>query len=76
MQDNPLWINVTDLMQQGVMSATDLNRVAGLLIHPFDVAGVAILVSAGPRVAAVLRPAIYGALVGIAVRAALHLLLW
>ena len=66
----------SDMLQQGVMSANDFNRVAGLLIHPFDVVGIAVLVSAGPRVAAVLRPAVYGALVAIALRAALHLLLW
>lgn len=66
----------TELMQQGAMSVNDLNRIAGLLVHPFDVAGVAILIAAGPRVAAVVKPAIYGALVAIALRAVLHLLLW
>lgn len=65
-----------DLLQQGLLDRVDLNRIAGLLIHPFDVAGVAILISAGPRVAAVLRPAIYGGLVAIAIRTLLHLLLW
>ncbi len=65
-----------DMLQQGAMSATDLNRVAGLIIHPFDIAGIAVLVSAGPRVAAVLRPAIYGALVAITLRAVVHLTLW
>ncbi len=65
-----------DMLQQGVMSSNDFNRIAGLLIHPFDVAGIAILISAGPRVAAILRPAMYGALVAIALRAVLHLLLW
>lgn len=65
-----------DMLQQGTLSAHDLNRVAGLLIHPFDVAGVAILISAGPRVAAVLRPAVYGALLAITLRTVLHLLLW
>ncbi|MCB1925385.1 MAG: nucleoside recognition domain-containing protein [Gammaproteobacteria bacterium] len=65
-----------DMLQQGTLSTTDLNRIAGLLIHPFDVAGVAILMSAGPRVAAVVRPAIYGALVAIALRTILHLVIW
>ena len=45
----------SDMLQQGVMNANDFNRIAGLLIHPFDVVGIAVLVSAGPRVAAVLR---------------------
>lgn len=65
-----------DLLQQGLIQTVDLNRIAGLLIHPFDIAGIAILISAGPRVAAVLKPAIYGALVAIAIRGVAHLLLW
>ncbi len=65
-----------DLLQQGLLSVADINRTAGLLIHPFDVAGIAILISAGPRVASVLRPALYGGLVAIALRAVLHMLLW
>jgi spore maturation protein SpmB len=65
-----------DLLQQGLIQTVDLNRIAGLLIHPFDIAGIAILISAGPRVAAVLRPAIYGALIAIFIRTLLHLLFW
>jgi hypothetical protein len=65
-----------DLLNQQLIAATDLNRVAGLLIHPFDIAGIVILIAAGPRVASVLKPAIYGALVAITLRTALHLLLW
>jgi len=65
-----------DLLQQGLLNSTDVNRVAGMLVNPFDVAGIAILISAGPRVAAVLRPAIYGALVAISIRTLLHLLIW
>jgi spore maturation protein SpmB len=65
-----------DLLQQGLLSSTDINRIAGMLVHPFDIAGIAILISAGPRVAAVLRPAIYGALIAIAIRTLIHLLIW
>ncbi len=65
-----------DMLQQGGLSSNDFNRIAGLLIHPFDVAGIAVLISAGPRVAAVLRPAVYGALVAITLRGVLHLTLW
>jgi spore maturation protein SpmB len=65
-----------DLLQQGMMSSGDINRVAGMLIHPFDIAGIAVLISAGPRVASVLRPAIYGALIAIGIRTLLHLLIW
>jgi spore maturation protein SpmB len=65
---------VDDMLRQGLTTAESLNRAAGFLIHPFDVAGVAVLISAGPRVAAVWRPAALGAMLGIAVRSAGHLL--
>jgi spore maturation protein SpmB len=66
---------MTDFLQEGLSSVPDFNRLAGFLIHPFDVAGVAILLSAGPRVASVLRPAIYGAVVAIVLRSLAHYLL-
>jgi len=65
-----------DLVQQDLLSSIDLNRIAGMLVHPLDVAGIAILISAGPRVAAVLRPAVYGALIAIGIRTLIHLLVW
>ncbi len=43
----------------------------GFLLHPFDIAGVAILLSAGRRVARGAVPAIISALAGIAARAVL-----
>lgn len=61
-------------LQQGLLSSAELNRMAGLLIHPFDIAGIAVLISAGPRVASVLRPAAYGALVAVGLRTLFHLL--
>ncbi len=66
---------VDELMRQGGFAADLLNRSAGFLIHPLDVAGVAVLASAGPRVAAVWKPAVGGACVGIAVRTLAHALL-
>ncbi|MDO6562948.1 nucleoside recognition domain-containing protein [Amphritea sp. 1_MG-2023] len=65
-----------DLLNQGMMSATDLNRIAGFVISPFDVAGVAILLAAGKRVAVVARVAMLGALVGTVVRGVLHLIIF
>jgi len=59
-------------IQLGLLSAQDINLLAGLLLCPLDVAGVAILIAAGKPVAAVARPAIYGALIGIALRTAGH----
>ena len=51
-----------------------LNQSAGFLINPLDLPGVAILVSAGRRVAGVWKPAALGAGVGIAVRTVGHAL--
>jgi spore maturation protein SpmB len=65
---------VVDMLQQGLLTSVDVNRIAGLLIHPFDLVGIVVLISAGPRVASVLRPAICGAVVAIFLRAAIHLL--
>jgi len=65
-----------DLVNEGTMSALDLNRIAGFMTNPLDLVGVSVLIAAGPRVAAVARPAICGALVGIFIRGILHLLLF
>lgn len=65
-----------DLMNAGQFSVADLNRLAGFMIHPFDVAGVAVLISSGPRVAAVLRPAVLGAIVAISLRSIFHLIVF
>lgn len=61
---------VADLQKHGHFDALQLNHSAGFLLHPLDLPGVAILVSAGPRVAKALAPALAGASAGIAVRAA------
>jgi spore maturation protein SpmB len=65
-----------DLVREGVMTAPALNRIAGFMINPLDIVGLAVLRLAGPRVGSVIRPAILGAGVGILVRAVLHLLLF
>jgi len=65
-----------EMLNQGLMSTVDLNRCAGLLIHPFDLTGVAVLISAGPRVASTVKPALCGALVAVILRATVHLLVW
>ncbi|THF64400.1 nucleoside recognition family protein [Pseudothauera rhizosphaerae] len=64
-----------EMLREGTLSAAALNASAGFLIHPLDVAGVAILISAGRRVAGVLRPALAGAAVGIALRTVGHALM-
>ena len=65
-----------EMLRAGTASAATLNGAsAGLLIHPLDIPGVAVLISAGRRVADVWKPAALGAVVGILVRAAGHLLI-
>lgn len=56
-----------ELLRQGQFTTTLLNQSAGFLINPLDLPGVAILVSAGRRVAQVWKPAALGAVVGILV---------
>lgn len=66
---------VGDMLKQGTMSVPLLNASAGFLIHPLDLTGLAVLMSAGRRSAAVWRPAALGGCVGIAIRTAGHILL-
>jgi hypothetical protein len=63
-----------EMRRSSQISIETLNASAGFLIHPFDIPGVAVLISAGKRVAAVWKPAALGACVGIAVRTAGHIL--
>lgn len=65
-----------DLLNQGTLTTNDLNRMAGFMTNPFDIAGIAILMAAGRRVASVARAAVLGALVGVLVRGCLHLVLF
>jgi spore maturation protein SpmB len=63
-----------DMQQSGQATPQLVNQSAGLLIHAFDLPGVAILISAGKRVAAVWKPAAFGACCGIALRTVAHIL--
>ena len=67
---------MVEFIDEGLVTLGEFNRLAGFLIHPFDVAGIAILISAGSRVASVLKPALYGAMVAIAFRTLIHLLVY
>ena len=64
-----------ELVRTGQATAPFINHSAGLLIHPLDIPGVAILISAGRRIAAVGKPAVLGALLGIVMRTVGHLLI-
>ena len=63
-----------DFVTRGLLTATELNRVAGFMINPLDIVGFTVLTNAGPRVASVARPAILGGVAGIAARGIFHLL--
>ncbi len=60
------------LLQHGRITTDLLNRSAGFLVHPMDLPGVAILISAGRRVAGVWKPAVLGSCFGIALRTLAH----
>jgi len=64
-----------EMLKSGEASVASMNASAGFLLHPLDVPGVAILISASRRVADVWRPAAVGAVIGILVRSAGHVLL-
>ena len=63
---------VDEMRRAGQISIELLNQSAGFLISPFDLPGVAVLISAGPRIAQVWKPAACGACVGIALRTLGH----
>jgi spore maturation protein SpmB len=62
-----------EMRRSGQISVELLNASAGFLISPFDIPGVAVLISAGKRVAAVWKPAALGGCVGIALRTVGHI---
>jgi len=65
-----------DLVNNGLMSALELNRIAGFTVNPFDPVGIALLVSAGPRVSSVAKPAMKAAFIGIVLRGIIHLIIF
>ena len=62
---------IKEMTRSGHMTPATLNNAAAFLLHPLDLPGVAILVSAGVRVGRACPAALAGACVGIAVRMAL-----
>ena len=63
-----------DMLKSGEATTRSMNAAAGFLLHPLDIPGVAILISASKRVAAVWRPAAIGAAAGILARSLGHIL--
>lgn len=66
---------VIDLIESGSMTAVDLNRLAGFMINPLDLVGLAVLCPPDTRVSAVKWAAVKGAALGILLRGVLHLIL-
>jgi spore maturation protein SpmB len=64
---------VLKMVQDGTLSAAELNRLAGLIINPLDPVELAVLAAAGPRTASCIRAAVCGAAFGILIRTVLHL---
>lgn len=65
-----------DLINQGAITANELNRMAGFATNPLDIVGVAVFAAAGKRVGQVVRYAVYGGLFGMLLRGVLHLLIF
>lgn len=66
---------VDDMRRAGLIDSQFINLSAGWLIHPFDLPGVAVLISAGRRVAGTWRAAALGACLGIALRTIGHVMM-
>ncbi|MEW5009719.1 MAG: nucleoside recognition family protein [Cycloclasticus sp.] len=65
-----------DLIKQGLLSPLELNRMAGFVLNPLDIAGVAVFATVGKRLGSILRYAVYGALFGLCLRGILHLMVF
>ena len=65
-----------DLMEQGLISANELNRMVGFVTNPLDIVGVAVLAAAGARVNEVVRVAVIAGIAGILLRGVLHLIIF
>ena len=61
---------MSEMAKHGEISAAAVNSSAGFLLHPLDVPGVAILMSAGARLGKNCLPAVIGGCFGIAIRSA------
>ncbi len=64
------------MIQDKAMTALELNKIAGFTINTFDPVGLAVLASAGPRIARIAVVAVKGAIIGILFRGILHLIIF
>jgi len=56
----PMMGVVNEFLDQGLINSSDINKLGGLIISPYDITGIAIFASISPRVAGVLKPAMLG----------------
>jgi len=65
-----------DMLKDGIISIPEFNRIAGFILNPFDLVGIAVLMTAGAKTASIAKPAIMGAILGITIRGILHLIIF
>ena len=61
-------------IQNGSLTALELNKIAGFIVNPLDIVGCAVLMQSGKRVYKLIWVAIKGAIVGILTRGLLQLI--
>ncbi len=67
---------VSDLMNQGKITASQINTSAGFLIHAFDLPGIGIFLGISHRFIRLFKYAAQGALFGILIRTLMHFMLF
>lgn len=65
-----------ELIQDGLMSAADLNRIAGFIVNPYDIIGIAFYMTAGEGTRSVAKPAVLSAGIAIVLRGISHLIIF
>jgi spore maturation protein SpmB len=65
-----------DLMNQGLISPLELNRMAGFTTNPLDILGIALFATAGKRVGHILKYAVLGGVFGVLLRGIAHLIIF
>ena len=67
---------VSELVQQGKVTVSQINASAGLLVQTFDLPGIGIFLGVSSRFVRLFRFAATGAIAGIAIRTVMHLTLF
>ena len=67
---------ISELVQQGKVTISQINASAGLLVQTFDLPGIGIFLGVSSRFVRLFRFAAAGAIAGIAIRTVMHLTLF